>query len=179
MRRRQSAALPPLPPLYASMYLHERDQPTHPGRRHRVCLPATACPARPPARSPAWPVSTKSRSSATSRTKTNCCARWSCNPAGATSRSSPTPRSRSPADFRQTVRSYAADLRAEAARKRGLGPHLHGRIQTAPQALPPPLRGSVKSSRQKFIEYLRPAQKAGLVRKNLDPTTAADALPAC
>jgi AcrR family transcriptional regulator len=35
---------------------------------------------------------------------------------------------------------------------------------------------SVKPVRQKFIAYLQAAQKAGLVRKDLDPTIAADAL---
>jgi AcrR family transcriptional regulator len=35
---------------------------------------------------------------------------------------------------------------------------------------------SVKPVRQKFIAYLQAAQKAGLVRQDLDPTTAADAL---
>ncbi len=35
---------------------------------------------------------------------------------------------------------------------------------------------SVKPVRQKFIAYLQAAQKAGLVRKDLDPVTAADAL---
>ena len=36
--------------------------------------------------------------------------------------------------------------------------------------------GAVKPARQKFINYLRAAQKARLVRKDLDPATAADAL---
>jgi len=36
--------------------------------------------------------------------------------------------------------------------------------------------GSAKPSRLKFIGYLREAQKGGLVRKDLDLTTAADAL---
>jgi AcrR family transcriptional regulator len=35
---------------------------------------------------------------------------------------------------------------------------------------------SGKPVRQKFIAYLQSAQKAGLVRKDLDPTTAVDAL---
>ena len=35
---------------------------------------------------------------------------------------------------------------------------------------------SAKNSRQKFIAYLSAGQKAGLVRKDLDPETAADAL---
>jgi AcrR family transcriptional regulator len=35
---------------------------------------------------------------------------------------------------------------------------------------------SVKPVRQKFISYLEAAQKAGLVRKDLDPATAVDAL---
>lgn len=35
---------------------------------------------------------------------------------------------------------------------------------------------SVKPVRQKFIAYLQAAQKAGLVRKDLDPVTASDAL---
>jgi hypothetical protein len=33
-----------------------------------------------------------------------------------------------------------------------------------------------KQTRQKFIDYLVAAQKSGFVRKDLDPTTAADAL---
>ena len=36
--------------------------------------------------------------------------------------------------------------------------------------------GSVKPARQKFIHYLQAAQKAQLVRKDLDATVAADAL---
>ena len=35
---------------------------------------------------------------------------------------------------------------------------------------------SMKPVRQKFIAYLQAAQKARLVRKDLDPATAADAL---
>lgn len=35
---------------------------------------------------------------------------------------------------------------------------------------------SVKPARQKFIDYLRAAQKSRLIRKDLDVTTAADAL---
>jgi hypothetical protein len=35
---------------------------------------------------------------------------------------------------------------------------------------------SAKPGRQKFIDHLKAAQKARLIRKDFDPTTAADAL---
>ena len=82
----------------------------------------------------------------------------------------------SPEDFRRTVRHYAETymkkLRENEDLVRTFMGELHRHLKLCRSLF---VEGS-KTSREKFTAYLQAAQKAGLVRKNLDAETAADAL---
>ncbi len=82
----------------------------------------------------------------------------------------------SPEDFRRTVRNYAeaymTKLRENEDLVRTFMGELHRHLKLCRSLF---IEGS-KISREKFMVYLQAAQKAGLVRKDLDAETATDAL---
>jgi AcrR family transcriptional regulator len=83
---------------------------------------------------------------------------------------------KTPDDLRRTVRTYAE---AHARKLRDNEDFVRTFIGEMNRHLKLCRRlfvESVKPVRQKFIAYLKAAQQAGLVRKDLDPTTAVDAL---
>ena len=83
---------------------------------------------------------------------------------------------RHPADFRRTVQSYALNhvrkLREHEDFMRTFYGEMHRHLKLCRRIFVE----SAKHKRQKFIDYLQAAKKQGLVRRNLDPVIAADAL---
>jgi AcrR family transcriptional regulator len=83
---------------------------------------------------------------------------------------------KSPEDLRRTVRSYAEAYATKLSENEGLVRTFMGELNRHLKLWRSLFAESAKNSRQKFIAYLSAGQKAGLVRKDLDPETAADAL---
>ena len=81
-----------------------------------------------------------------------------------------------PADLRRTVESYALahvrKLREHEDFMRTFYGEMHRHLKLCRSIFVE----AAKTKRQRFIDYLRAAQKKGLVRKDLDPVTTADAL---
>jgi len=82
----------------------------------------------------------------------------------------------SPADFRKTVRSYAGMYARKLHDNEDLVRMFMGELKRHLKLSRRLFVESSKTSRQKFIEYLEAAKKAGLVRKSLDAVAATDAL---
>jgi AcrR family transcriptional regulator len=79
-------------------------------------------------------------------------------------------------DLRRTVRSYAGTCAKKVLENEDLVRTFMGELKRHLKLSRRLFVESAKASRQKFIAYLQAAQKAGLVRRDLDPVTAADAL---
>lgn len=82
----------------------------------------------------------------------------------------------SPADFRKTVQSYAEACAQKLHDHEDMVRTFMGELKRHLKLCRRLFVEASKTSRQKFIEYLMAAQKAGLVRKNIDATAATDAL---
>ncbi|MEJ0000888.1 MAG: TetR/AcrR family transcriptional regulator [Verrucomicrobiota bacterium] len=82
----------------------------------------------------------------------------------------------SPADLRRTVRQYALAYVQKVAENEDMVRTFMGELRRHLKLARSIFVESSKTSRQKFIDYLEAAKKARLVRKDLDCTTAADAL---
>ncbi|HEV3273224.1 MAG TPA: TetR/AcrR family transcriptional regulator [Candidatus Methylacidiphilales bacterium] len=82
----------------------------------------------------------------------------------------------SPEDLRRTVVSYAQAYANKLRENEDLVRTFMGELTRHLKLCRSLFVESAKASRQKFIAYLRAAQKAGLVRRDLDPETATDAL---
>lgn len=81
-----------------------------------------------------------------------------------------------PDDLRRTVRTYAETYAQKLRDNEAFVRTFMGEMDRHLKLCRSLFVGAVKPARQKFINYLRAAQKARLVRKDLDPATAADAL---
>jgi len=79
-------------------------------------------------------------------------------------------------EFRRTVRNYAATYAKKLHDNEDFVRTFMGELKRHLKLCRRLFVESSKAVRHKFIDYLASAQKAGLVRKNLDPITAADAL---
>jgi len=82
----------------------------------------------------------------------------------------------SPEDVRRTVQSYAHAYANKLRENEDLVRTFMGELTRHLKLWRSLFNEAAKSSRLKFIAYLKAAQKAGLVRKGLDAETAADAL---
>jgi AcrR family transcriptional regulator len=82
----------------------------------------------------------------------------------------------SPGDLGRTVRSYAQAYANKLHENEDLVRTFMGELTRHLKLCRSLFVESAKASRQKFIAYLRDAQKAGLVRKDLEVETATDAL---
>jgi AcrR family transcriptional regulator len=82
----------------------------------------------------------------------------------------------SPEDLRHTVRIYAMAYAKKLRENEDLVRTFIGELKRHLKLSRRLFVESAKPGRQKFIEYLEAAQKAGLVRKDLDTVTATDAL---
>jgi AcrR family transcriptional regulator len=81
-----------------------------------------------------------------------------------------------PDDLRRTVRTYAETYAGKLRDNEDFVRTFVGEMTRHLKLCRSLFVESVKPVRQKFIVYLQAAQKGRLVRKDLDPTTAADAL---
>jgi AcrR family transcriptional regulator len=81
-----------------------------------------------------------------------------------------------PADLRRTVGSYAEAYARKVRENEDLVRTFMGELKRHLKLSRRLFVESAKPVRQKFIAYLQAAQKAGLVRKDLDVETATDAL---
>jgi AcrR family transcriptional regulator len=81
-----------------------------------------------------------------------------------------------PGDLRRTVRTYAETYARKLRDNEDLVRTFMGEMNRHLKLSRRLFVESAKPGRQKFIAYLQAAQKARLVRKDLNPTTAADAL---
>jgi AcrR family transcriptional regulator len=81
-----------------------------------------------------------------------------------------------PEDLRRTVRTYAETYAQKLRDNEDLVRTFMGEMNRHLKLCRRLFVESAKPVRQKFIAYLQAAQKARLVRKDLDPTTTADAL---
>jgi AcrR family transcriptional regulator len=82
----------------------------------------------------------------------------------------------SAADLRRTVHTYAEAYSSKLRDNEDLVRTFMGELKRHLKLCRRLFVESSKSTRQKFIDHLKAAKKAGLVRKDLDPVTAADAL---
>jgi len=82
----------------------------------------------------------------------------------------------SAAEVRRTVRSYAQAFANKLQENEDMVRTFMGELKRHLKLWRSLFNEASKSSRHKFIAYLKAAQKAGLVRKGLDAETAADAL---
>ena len=82
----------------------------------------------------------------------------------------------SPADLRRTVRTYAEAYAQKLRDNEDLVRTFMGELKRHLKLLRRLFVEAAKPGRQKFIDYLKAAQKARLVRKEIDPVTATDAL---
>jgi AcrR family transcriptional regulator len=82
----------------------------------------------------------------------------------------------SPEDLRRTVRSYAQAYSAKMRDNEDLVRTFMGEMNRHLKLWRSLFTEVAKTSRGKFITYLEAGQKAGLVRKDLDAETTADAL---
>ena len=82
----------------------------------------------------------------------------------------------SPEDFRRTVRTYAGASAQKLRENEDLVRTFMGELKRQLKLTRRLFIESAKPGRQKFIAYLEAGKKARLVRKDLDATTAADAL---
>jgi AcrR family transcriptional regulator len=82
----------------------------------------------------------------------------------------------SPEDLRRTVRSYAQAYANKLNENQDLVRTFMGELNRHLKLWRSLFAEAAKSSRHKFITYLKEAQKAGMVRADLDAETAADAL---
>jgi len=80
------------------------------------------------------------------------------------------------ADLRRTVRSFATAFARMLRDNEDFVRTFFGELNRHPKLCRRLFVESAKSSRKKFIDYLRAAQKGRLVRRGIDVTTAADAL---
>jgi AcrR family transcriptional regulator len=80
------------------------------------------------------------------------------------------------ADLRRTVQTYAESYVRTVRENEDLVRTFLGELNRHLKLCRGLFVGAVKPVRQKFIQYLKTAQKNRLVRKDLDATTAADAL---
>jgi len=83
---------------------------------------------------------------------------------------------KTPDDLRRTVRTYAEAHTRKLRDNEDFVRTFVGEMTRHPRLCRSLFVEAAKPVRQKFIAYLQAAQKAGLVRKDLDPTTAVDAL---
>jgi len=83
---------------------------------------------------------------------------------------------KSRADVRRTVRTYAAAYAKKLRENEDLVRTFMGELKRHLKLCRRLFVQSAKPGRQKFIDYLVAAQKARLVRKDIDPITATDAL---
>jgi len=83
---------------------------------------------------------------------------------------------KTPDDVRRTVRSYAETYARKLRENEDLVRTFMGELKRHLKLSRRLFVESAKPGRQKFIDYLQAAQKVGLVRKDLDPITATDAL---
>jgi len=83
---------------------------------------------------------------------------------------------KTPDDLRRTVRTYAEAHTRKLRDNEDFVRTFIGEMNRNPKLCRSLFVEAAKPVRQKFIAYLQAAQKAGLVRKDLDPTTAVDAL---
>ncbi|MCE0523296.1 MAG: TetR/AcrR family transcriptional regulator [Methylacidiphilales bacterium] len=81
-----------------------------------------------------------------------------------------------PDDLRRTVKTYAAIYVSTLRDREDFIRTFLGEINRRLKLCRSLFVGSIKPARQKFIHYLQAAQKARLVRQDLDVTIAADAL---
>jgi AcrR family transcriptional regulator len=82
----------------------------------------------------------------------------------------------SPADFRRTVRSYVEAGAQKLRQNEDLVRTFMGELKRHLKLSRRLFVEASKSSREKFIAYLEAAQKARLVRREIDPVAATDAL---
>jgi hypothetical protein len=83
---------------------------------------------------------------------------------------------KSPGDLHRTVRSYAQAYSVKLRENEGLVRTFMGEMNRHLKLWRSLFAEAAKTSRGKFINYLRAGQKAGLVRNDLDAERAADAL---
>jgi AcrR family transcriptional regulator len=83
---------------------------------------------------------------------------------------------KSRADMRHTVRTYAEAYARKLHENEDLVRTFMGELKRHLKLCRRLFVESAKPGRQKFIEYLKAAQKARLVRKDIDPVTVTDAL---
>jgi AcrR family transcriptional regulator len=81
-----------------------------------------------------------------------------------------------PDDLRRTVRTYAETYARKLRDNEDFVRTFMGEMTRHLKLCRSLFVESAKPVRQKFIAYLQAAQKAGLIRNDLDPATAADAL---
>ncbi len=81
-----------------------------------------------------------------------------------------------PGDLRRTVRSYAQAYSIKLRDNEDLVRTFMGEMNRHLKLWRSLFAEATKTSRGRFIAYLKAGQKAGLVRKDLDAETAADAL---
>jgi AcrR family transcriptional regulator len=78
-------------------------------------------------------------------------------------------------DFRRTVRTFALTQAKKLIEGEDMVRTFMGELKRHLKLCRRLFVEAAKPSRQKFIEYLQAAKKAGFVRKDVDPTTATDA----
>jgi AcrR family transcriptional regulator len=82
---------------------------------------------------------------------------------------------KSRAEFRKTVRSFAKAYQQKLRNHEDLVRTFIGELKRHLKLSRRLFVEGSKNSRQRFIDYLKSAQKAGLIRKDLDPVAATDA----
>jgi AcrR family transcriptional regulator len=83
---------------------------------------------------------------------------------------------KSRAEFRKTVRSFAEAYQEKLRSHEDLVRTFIGELKRHLKLSRRLFVEASKNTRQRFIDYLKAAQKAKLVRKDIDPVAAADAL---
>ncbi len=86
---------------------------------------------------------------------------------------------KSRADFRKTVRSFADAYRKKLNSHEDLVRTFIGELKRHLKLSRRLFVEGSKNTRQRFIDYLKAAQKAKLVRRDIDPVAASDALAGC
>jgi AcrR family transcriptional regulator len=83
---------------------------------------------------------------------------------------------KSKADFRKTVRDFARAYDEKVRKNEDLVRTFMGELKRHLKLSRRLFVEASKNTRQRFIDYLKAAQKAKLMRNDVDPATAADAL---
>ena len=161
--------------LYASVYLHERDRSAHPRGGLPRFRPRRRLRRHHPRNRPGGPGQRgdpfryfKNKNELLRQVILQKSRNYEHVFAGASFAS--------PDDLRRTVEAYARVHVRELRENEDFVRTFFGELSRHPKLCRRLFLESAKQVRQKFIVYLQGARKRGLVRRDLDPVTAADGL---